>query len=113
MIANNKTRKLKLRAELKRMIYTLRAEYAPQKMILFGSLASGRVKETSDIDLVIIKETNKKFTDRIGEVIGICQPKMAADLIVYTPKEFLNLQKSEDFIKREIIDKGKVLYEKQ
>ena len=95
------------------MVYALRMEYEPQKLILFGSLVSGRVEETSDIDLVIIKETNKKFTDRIGEVIEICQPKMAADLIVYTPKEFLNLQKSEDFIKREIIDKGKVLYEKQ
>ena len=35
------------------------AGYAPQKVILFGSYAYGEPDEDSDIDLLIIKDTNE------------------------------------------------------
>ena len=106
-------RKAKLEAELDRIIKILCAQYFPEKLILFGSLVNGNIEETSDIDLVIIKQVNKRFTDRIGDVIEICKPKMAVDFIVYTPDEFTSIKKRENFIKEEIVKKGKVVYEKQ
>jgi predicted nucleotidyltransferase len=109
----DKPRKIKLEAELKRMAGILRAGYFPEKLILFGSMAEGRTEENSDIDLLIIKQTNKKFTDRIGDVLRICRPRMAADFIVYTPREFSDLKETNDFVRREIIEKGKVIYERR
>lgn len=106
-------RYVRLRSELDRILDTLRIKYSPETIILFGSLADGSVKETSDIDLVIIKETKKRFIDRIGEVIKICKPTVAVDFIVYTPAEFNNLKDRGKFIKEEIIEKGKVVYEKK
>lgn len=106
-------RKTKLEAELERILKVLYAEYSPEELILFGSLAEGKIEETSDIDLIIIKRTNKRFTERIGEVIEICKPKMAVDFIVYTPEEFSSLKERERFIKEEVVEKGKVIYEKQ
>ncbi|MEM3507047.1 MAG: nucleotidyltransferase domain-containing protein [Candidatus Bathyarchaeia archaeon] len=42
--------------------------YQLEKIILFGSYVTGEVDELSDIDLVIIKDTNKKFIERLIEV---------------------------------------------
>jgi len=106
-------RKIKLENELKRIVKILSAQYFPEEIILFGSLAMGRIEDTSDIDLIIIKQTNKRFTDRIGEVIDMCKPKMAVDFIIYTPEEFCDLKRKENFIKKEVVEKGKVVYEKQ
>lgn len=107
------SRKIKLEAELKRIVEILCAKYFPEVLILFGSLAKGKIKENSDIDLVIVKQTGKKFTERIGEVISLCKPKMAIDFIVYTPEEFSDIRQKEPFVQKEIIEKGKLLYEKQ
>jgi len=43
-------------------------EYQPKKIILFGSYAYGEPNEDSDIDLLIIKNTDKRPIDRWIEV---------------------------------------------
>lgn len=42
-------------------------KYKPEKIILFGSLATGKVHEWSDIDLAIIKETPLNYFERLLE----------------------------------------------
>ncbi len=44
-------RKAALEAELKRILPIIIEKYQPEKIILFGSLATGDVHEWSDIDL--------------------------------------------------------------
>lgn len=105
-------RKKNLEKELKRILHILKRDYQPEKIILFGSLAKGRIKEWSDIDLILIKRSKKRFLDRIGEVIKLCSPKIGVDFIVYTPEEFRYLSKVEPFIQEEVLKKGKVIYEK-
>ena len=39
--------------------------YAPERVILFGSHARGDTHQGSDIDVLIIKETERKFLDGI------------------------------------------------
>lgn len=114
-IAEEKTlqRRALLEDELKRCIQVLCAHYAPQRILLFGSLASGNVEEWSDIDLVIIKETDRKFLDRIREVMELVRPRVGMDILVYTPQEFERLQEERLFVHKEIVAKGKVLYERK
>jgi len=102
-----------LKKELKRIVSILKKRYKPERVILFGSLTNGNIREWSDIDLVIIKNSEKRILDRIEEVINLCSPKVGTDFIVYTPKEFRYLQKVEPFIQEEILKKGKVIYEKK
>lgn len=47
-------RRAELKGELERWVTTLKDTYAPEKIILFGSFANGRVGEWSDVDLVIV-----------------------------------------------------------
>jgi uncharacterized protein len=47
-------RKAELARALDHIVHTLVTQYQPEKIILFGSMASGEVHEWSDLDLVII-----------------------------------------------------------
>jgi predicted nucleotidyltransferase len=102
-----------LNRELARIVVKLKSDYQPEKIILFGSLAHGTAKEGSDIDLAIIKQTDKRPLDRSLEVARICQPSLAVNFTVYTPSEFRQKQQTGDFfVVEEILQKGRVLYER-
>ena len=89
------------------------AEYAPEKIILYGSYAYGKPTADSDIDLFIIKETNKRRVDRFVEVSRmIYRPglRIPIEPMVYTPKEVDDrLAMGDDFV-AEVLEKGEVLY---
>lgn len=105
-------REKELRQELGRILDILIRGYNPAKVILFGSLASGNVGESSDIDLAIIKITDDRFLDRISNVMMLIRPKFACDIVVYTPQEFEQMSRDSNyFIHDEIKMRGKVLYE--
>ena len=84
--------------------------YRPQKVIVFGSLASGNVTDASDLDLVIVKNTSKRYFDRIREVIAICDYDIGVDFLIYTPQELNEAAKVNPFVRDEILSKGKVVY---
>lgn len=89
-------------------------EYSPQKIILFGSLATGNLHECSDIDLVIVKKTDKRFIDRLHEVRLMTSPLEGVDFIVYTPEEIDRMQREKRrFLVKEILTKGEVIYERR
>jgi predicted nucleotidyltransferase len=106
-------RQRQLTDALDHIVQTLVSEYHPQKVILFGSMAEGRVDEWSDIDLVIIKETSKRFLARLKEVALLCRAPVGVDYLVYTPAEFEQMaSEGRPFIQEEVLRKGKVLYER-
>jgi predicted nucleotidyltransferase len=107
-------RQARLTQALDQILQKLVAHYQPEKIILFGSLASAEVKEWSDLDLVIIKNTSRPFLQRLKEVALLCRPSVGADFLVYTPDEFAHMLAQENpFILKEVVQKGKVLYERQ
>jgi len=105
--------KTKFDAEIKIITDQIVKKYKPQKIILFGSGSSGRVRQESDIDLLIIKDTKKKYLDRVREVVQITDSKFPTDIFVLTPKELERaILENRFMIIDEILPKGKVLYEK-
>ena len=105
-------RKKLLERELNRYLEILIGTYKPEKVILFGSMARGEPSEWSDVDLVIIKETDLPFLDRVKEVMRLLRPRVGVDILVYTPEEFEHLSRERAFVRNEIVSKGKVLYER-
>jgi predicted nucleotidyltransferase len=86
--------------------------YKPEKIILFGSLAEGQIHEGTDIDLFIIKSDVPEFgVDRIRQLDGLIKYRLATDFIVYRPEELDRRLKLGDPFVKNILDKGKVLYE--
>jgi predicted nucleotidyltransferase len=101
------------RSALQRILLKLIAGYSPEKVILFGSQAYGTPERDSDIDLLIIKETNDHFIDRWVEVQRILvgtHPGLAVDTFVLTPLELTNRLAIGDQFLSEILENGEVLY---
>ena len=107
-------RKEILEKELHRIVATLIEKYQPEKIILFGSLASGEVHEWSDVDLLVVKESKeKRLMDRVMNIMAMLNyPEVAVDIFVYTPEEIDYLLKEGSQFIAEILEQGKVLYEK-
>ena len=106
----NQQRLQQLETTLGHILDALEARYQPEQVIVFGSLATGNVTETSDLDLLIVKETDKSFFARIREVVQLCDYDIGVDFLVYTPEELREAAKIKPFVRDEILSKGKVVY---
>jgi predicted nucleotidyltransferase len=87
--------------------------YSPKKVILFGSYAYGEPTEDSDIDLLIIKNTDKKPLDRWIEVKRLLRDisrTVPVSPLVYTEKEIEQRVAIKDFFIEEIFETGEILY---
>jgi predicted nucleotidyltransferase len=96
-----------LKAELDRILNRLKNDPSVHLVLLFGSLARGDARDHSDIDLIVVKETEKRFLDRLDEFYD--DAREAMDVLVYTPQEFEEM-KERPFVKR-ALKEGKILYE--
>jgi predicted nucleotidyltransferase len=100
-------------AVIERILHKLVAEYAPQKVILFGSREGGEPDPDSDVDLLIIKETTARFIDRWTTVQGILtgtHRSIPVDTLVLTPQELEDrLARGDQFIAA-VLKEGRVLY---
>lgn len=86
--------------------------YKPEKVILFGSLAEGKINQGTDIDLFIIKsEVPESGVDRIRQLDKIINYRLATDFIVYKPEEVEQRLKLGDPFVKSILEEGKVLYD--
>ncbi len=91
------------------------SELKPEKIILFGSYAYGKPSPDSDVDLLVIMKTKAKEIDRFVAVSNLLYPRQfPVDILVRTPQEIeAETRKKGNFFMREILKKGKVLYERR
>lgn len=101
----------KFNIEIKNIVSQLIAIYKPKKIILFGSLANGLMKEGADIDLFIVKDDIPKYgVDRIRQLDKMIHYRLATDFIVYRSDELEKRIKLGDPFIKNILEEGKVLY---
>ncbi len=87
--------------------------FNPERIILFGSYATGKPNKDSDLDLLIIQETelpmHKRGLDIRLSLIGTMIP---IDVLVYTKTEFEEEKKKRYSFLSSAIKNSKVLYER-
>ncbi len=105
-------RKRCLQQELARYVHLLTSHGDPDKVIVFGSLATGQIGAWSDIDLIIVERTDRPFWKRLRAWRRLLQPKVGTDILVYTPEEFERLCQERLFFREEILAKGRIVYER-
>jgi predicted nucleotidyltransferase len=79
-----------------------------QRVVLFGSLVWGSPGLTSDVDVLLVWETPLGFLERTAEVYRRLQPRVAANLFVYTPDELTRMAHTP--LVRRVLAAGRVLY---
>lgn len=85
-------------------------KYQPEKIILFGSAATGSMTSDSDLDFLVIKDDKKSRHDRMVEVYKLIDKDIAADFLVYTPSELTARVKMGDPFIKSVLSEGRVLY---
>jgi predicted nucleotidyltransferase len=87
-------------------------EFHPERIVLFGSYAYGTPTEDSDADLLVVMDIPEENTRQQAVVIRQRIPRrFRMDLIVRTPRELAFRVAHNDWFYREILERGKVLYE--
>lgn len=86
----------------------------PERIILFGSYAYGKPKDESDLDILVIMNSELPRYRRSISIYrclaGLLIPK---DILVYTPEEIEEWSEVPQAFITTAIRKGKVIYEKE
>ena len=83
----------------------------PEKVILFGSYAAGSETDNSDLDLLVIMNSDKPSYKRSAAVRALLwPPEIAMDILVYSPEEIEQVNGLSNHVVTDAFGTGKVLY---
>jgi len=103
---------------IEEIVIRIKNSVKPVRIILFGSYASGNIKEDSDVDILVVIDTDKEpqnYEERSENYLKISrelkdiQKKIAIDLLVYTQKEFEKFKSMGSMFSKHILKTGKDL----
>ncbi len=100
-----------LRRSLAEVTRVLGALPGVRRVSLVGSHARGRSDLCTDLDILVVMETDKAFVERLEMLYPLLAVPVDLDLICYTPEEFEEM-KGRPFLKALLRDEV-VLHEKQ
>src|SRR6266702_4166435 len=90
------------------------AQFQPYQVVLFGSYAYGTPDLESDVDLLVVMDSDEPMVQRIRRVTEVAKVRfLPMDVIVRTPAEMAQRLAMGDFFLAEILKKGKVLYRRE
>lgn len=101
------------KTKINEIVLRIAHRFNPEQIILFGSYADDTSNKGSDLDLLIIQDTDlprhKRGLDIRISLIGI---KVPMDILVYTKSEFENEKNEQYSFLNAAIKNSKVLYER-
>lgn len=98
------------KAAIRRFARQVAELFQPEKIILFGSHAYGTPHADSDVDILVVMPARNQLDQALRISLAVQAP-FPLDLIVRTPHNMRwRLAEGDSFL-REIVSKGKVLYE--
>lgn len=84
--------------------------FHPEKIVLFGSYAYGTPHEDSDVDILVVMPCRNQG-DMAFKIRCTIDPPFAAHVVVRTPYAMeWRLREGDSFL-REVVAKGRVMYE--
>ena len=95
---------------IRAVVGQIAAQFGPQKVVLFGSYARGAPRPESDVDLLVIMETEDEAAQSLA-VRQAIECNFGLEIIVRTPQNLERRLRLGDFFLREALAEGKTLYE--
>jgi len=104
-------RPAKRRAYIRDVCQHIAAEFKPEKIILFGSYAYGKPTPDSDVDLLVVMPFEGGYFHQAQKIRQQLNLALPMDLLVRTPEQVRYRLEIGDSFMREILERGKVMYE--
>jgi predicted nucleotidyltransferase len=99
---------------LARMVERIVKRFAPERVILFGSHATGRAGPDSDVDLLVVMTPMGSKAEQELEILKLLRRyRVPKDVVVTTPEDFGWRKKVSGTIERPAALEGRVLYAKR
>jgi len=100
-------------SKINEVVYRIANNFNPEMIILFGSYAQGNPNKDSDLDLLIIQNTNLPRHKRGLDIrLSLIGTKIPIDILVYTKEEFENEKNEKSSFLNSAIKTSKILYER-
>jgi len=93
-------------SNIKKMIEIIKDKFNPQMIILFGSYAYGEPEKSSDIDLLIIMDTEISVKEQAFLIRREIKGSIPVDIIVRTASQVKERIEAGDFFIKKIMQKG-------
>ena len=101
------------REQLQEVVQRIKRACDPQRILLFGSHAYGKPMPDSDVDLLVVMESNERPAARSTAIAkALLDIPFPMDILVRTPDEIRHRLNIGDYFIREILERGEVLYER-
>jgi predicted nucleotidyltransferase len=98
-------------ARIRQLCTRIAREFKPEKIILFGSHASGRPTPESDLDLMVVMQFEGDPLEQAVTMLNRLNMLIPIDLLVRTPEQVQQRLEMGDSFMRDIIERGEVMYE--
>jgi len=101
------------RRKIAQVTQRIAEQFHPKKIILFGSYAYGRPHRDSDVDFLIVMNTKLRERAQRFEISRALYPRpFPMDILIETPQSLRHRLAIGDPFLREIVARGRVLYER-
>jgi predicted nucleotidyltransferase len=97
--------------EIKNLSDQIARAFQPQRIILFGSHAHGKPSWDSDVDLLVVMPFKGRANRQAVKIRSRIDTNVAFDLVVRTPQQISRRLAMGDSFMRDILERGKVVYE--
>lgn len=97
--------------EIRDLTSQIAREFSPDRIILFGSHAYGQPDNDSDVDILVVLPFEGKPVRKAIEIRNRVNAGLPLDLIVRTPEQLAERVAQNDWFIREILERGRTLYE--
>jgi predicted nucleotidyltransferase len=105
--------RLSRRRSIQRIVQALQS-YGAERIYLFGSTARGEADALSDLDLVIIKATDRPFLDPLRDVAALLPADVGGvDIFVYSPDEFRTMVAQGNAFAEMVLEEGHLVHDRQ
>jgi len=102
---------MSIRKAIREMTRRIVEEFHPERVILFGSHATGRAGPDSDVDLLVVMPVEGSKRQKQLEIrLALHDIRVPKDIIVSTPDEFEWRRKIVGTIEEPAAREGNVLY---
>lgn len=102
---------VKAERAIREMVRRIVRQFAPERIILFGSHARGEAGPDSDVDLLVVMPVQGPKHRRQVEVrVALHDIRVPKDIIVTTPEDFAWRKDVVGTIEYPAVREGKVLY---
>jgi predicted nucleotidyltransferase len=102
-----------IREGLQKITRQIVEQFHPQKVILFGSYAYGQPTEDSDVDLLVIMETEETPLYAAAHIAAAVDHPFPLHILALQPSDLAFALQEKNIFETEVVNRGVTLYEEE